>query len=103
MYCKKLTLLLNGHVIAMLLAPLRQVSGWVEAGKSLEVMDKVGLIEITTGQRNLCPLERRSLFKQAEDLLEALDTAEQLGGQPHLFTEELDEPPLAEANILNHR
>jgi len=46
--CKNLTSIAQRNVVAVLTA-MRQIGGWIEAGKGAEVVDTMGLVEIPAG------------------------------------------------------
>lgn len=83
------------------LAPPGEISGGIETGEGLEVMDKMRLVEITASQGDIGPIERLSAADAVQDLLEALDSAKQLRRQPNFGPEKLDKPPPAETDLFD--
>jgi hypothetical protein len=71
-------------------------------GEGSKVVDEVRLIEVTASQSQLRPFHVPFAPDETYDLLKAQDAAEQLGRQPDLFAEELDEPPLAQTGPFTH-
>lgn len=79
---------------------LHQVGSRVEARKCAEVVNKMRLVEITAGQRDIHPLDLLLPSDQVQRLLKTLDAAKQLWCHTYFFTEYLDKSPLAEAKLL---
>ena len=67
-----------------------QIRGGIHAGKSVEIMDKMRLIEIAAVSREVHPIKISAFMNQLQYPLETADAAEQLGREPHLMAEELD-------------
>src|SRR5262245_59372482 len=79
-------------------APLLQISHGAETGELPEVADQVRLIEKPAGHGNRRPVRLRDLPHQLPRSLKPAHAAIQLRRQADLGREELDEPPLAEAD-----
>ena len=78
---------------------MRGVSRRTEAGKSFEIVDEMGLIEIAAIQRYAAPIYFAAHPDVAQNLLKALDAAEKLGRQSNLIVEDIDETAGAEADL----
>src|SRR5579884_3315044 len=83
------------------LATLCKISSRCQAAKIPEIMDKMRLIEVSTGQCNIGPPDRPTLFNQAQHLLKTSDTIELFGGQSNSLIEYLNKVSCTEACLLN--
>src|SRR5262249_36229480 len=79
-------------------APLVQISHGAETGELPEVADQVRLVEIPAGPAARRPVRSRGLPYHLPRPLKPAHAAIQLRRQADLGREELDEPPLAEAD-----
>ena len=59
-----------------MVAPLGEIGGGLEARKSLEVVDKMSLVEITAAQSDIRPLDLLLLLDEMQHCLKAPDAAE---------------------------
>ncbi len=84
-YCKNLTLV-DRHVVEMFSLG-GQVRSRIDAGKLLEIVDEVRLVEVTAAQGNVDPVSLTSVMDDAQHLLKTTDAAEQFGGQPDFLAE----------------
>src|SRR5262245_44859319 len=69
-----------------------------EAAKRLEIANEMRLVVVTAVQGDAHPLDPRRTPERPQHSLEASDSAEQLGRQPHLRLEQLDQPLRAETD-----
>ena len=78
---------------------LRQISRRIQAGKSAEVANEMGLVEIAAVRRDACPFDRPPRAHETQHLLKAPDAAEQLGRETDLAAEDLYEALRAQADL----
>lgn len=83
--------------------PLGQVGGGVEAGESLKIVDKVGLVEIAAAKGHVSPINSLVWLEAEQHPLETLDTAKQFGRQADFLPEMLDKAARTEANLVSDR
>ena len=72
-----------------------QVFCRAEAGKFLEVIYQVRLIEVPAGRGDLCPIRFLDPIRQSPHPLKSQDAAEHLWREANFRSENLSEPPLA--------
>src|SRR5215813_5437920 len=60
----------------------------------------MGLIEVSEINRKVCPIDRQIPLNESPDLLKPLNPAEQFRRHAHFRLENLNEPALAETEIL---
>ena len=77
---------------------LCQVSRGIDAGKSLEIVDKVGLIKVTAAGGHVCPVTIISTVNHLQHLLKAAYPAEKFRGKADFTGEKLDEAARADAD-----
>ena len=80
----------------------RQVRGRIDSRERAEVVDEVGLIEISRFQRDVCPIRRIARVHASQHVLEPLHAAEALGSQPDLFVKKLRKAARAQADLSSH-
>lgn len=85
--------------MVLVFAALYEVGAGIEAGEGMEVMDKVGLIEVAAGEGDIGPIDLLLVADEGEDFLKAANAAKQLGGQADFGGKELDEAPGTEADL----
>lgn len=85
-----------------MLASMGEVGGRVDSGKTSEIMDEMGLIEVAAIQRDLRPIDFMPVAEDAQDFLKTENPAKQFWGQSDGFMEKLDEAPGAETHLINH-
>ena len=73
------------------------VVGGAETGEGAEVVGEVGLVVVAAGEGELGPRDVGALMHELEGLLEAPDTAIELGGDANLLVEALGEAAGAQA------
>ena len=84
------------------LASQGEIGSGSESRKCLEVVDEMGLVEIATGQGEICHTSRHASFQRTQDFLKALDATKLFWGESYSFTEHLDEAGLANTDPLRH-
>src|SRR5688572_28374905 len=85
-----------------MLVSLREIRGWIQAGKAPEIEDKMRLVEISAVQRHVRPVDFLLVMDATQHVLKTSDTSKLLRRQPHFFAENLDESPRAQANLPGH-
>jgi hypothetical protein len=75
------------------------VRSGAEAGEGVEVVGEVGLVVVATSQGEFGPADVDAAMHMLDGLLEALDTAVELGGDADLFAEELGESAGADSHV----
>jgi len=70
-----------------ILTPPRQVGEGREAGKLLEIVDEMRLVEAAAGERDVCPGDQLTLFDHAQRFLKTKDATKALWREPNLLTE----------------
>jgi len=79
------------------------VRGRINAGEGPKVVNEMRLVEIATGQGDLRPIDAfRAARNVPQHLLKALYAAVKLGRQSNLPGEQLNEPPVAQTNLIGH-
>src|SRR5262249_61992720 len=83
-------------------APDLEIGRRPEATKRLEIANEMRLVAVTAVQGDPRPLDPRRASELPQHSLEASDSAEQLGRQPHLRREHLDKTLRTEADPPGH-
>lgn len=86
--------------MVQVLSLLDEISCGIDAGKSLEIVDEMGLIEVSAACGDIYPVKLTTPMDLLQDLLEAAHTAEKLGCKSHLMREKLDEMTRADADFI---
>src|SRR5258708_4528575 len=81
---------------------LRQVGLWRKAGKRLEVMDEMGLVEVPAVQCEICPGDPLPFFDQTQHFLKAKHTAKHFRRESDGFLEQMDEALGTHAKLRRH-
>jgi hypothetical protein len=85
-----------------MLTPLCQVGAWSQSSKSLKVVDEMRLVEISAGEREVCPSGGLSSFDPPQHLLKAEHAAERFGRESDGFLEQGDESLRTQAKLRCH-
>ncbi len=112
-YCKKFTAvvrapslwtarLVHGHVVDVALI-VGKVRRRVDAGEGAEIVDKVRLVEITSLEGDVGPVDARPSGNLPEDLLKAANAAEEFRRKADFVPKNVDEMARAYADSVRHR
>src|SRR5712692_3615916 len=99
--CKNLTSIGQRNMIAIGTA-LRQVGLRREAGKRLEVMDEMCLVEVPAVQCEICPRDPLPFFDQTQHFLKAKHAAKHFRRESDGFLEQMDEALRTQAKVCGH-
>ena len=83
-----------------MLGLLSQVSRGIDAGKFLEIVDKMRLIEIAAARGQVHPVKLSPGMDLLQDLLEAAHATKKFGRESHFIGENLDEAARADPNLV---
>ena len=75
-----------------------EVGSGIDPGEGAEIVDEMGLIEIAAGQRHCGPIHVAAQSDAVQNVLEALDAAEQFRRQANLIIENIDKAAGAETD-----
>ena len=81
-----------------MLGLLGQVSCGIDAGKSLEIVDKMGLIKVTAAGGHVRPVTIISAMNHLQDLLKAAYPAEKLRRKADFVGKKLNEAARTDAD-----
>src|SRR6185503_3489659 len=98
-YWKKFTSIINRHEVRVF-DLMAEVSRRVQAGKRPEIMNKVRLVEVAAGARDVRPLNGLPRSDLRQDLLKSLNAAKQVGRQFDLPAKLLDKVFVAHSDLI---
>src|SRR5216110_2403252 len=85
-----------------MLGLVQHVCSRIDTGKSAKVMNKMRLIEVAAGERDVSPVNLTRVVNQFQHTLETAHAAERLGSKADCLTEALYESALAESDLVAH-
>jgi len=80
---------------------VRKIFGGIDTGERAEIVNEVGLIEVSAIESDVGPTNRTARGDAAQNRLEATNAAEKFRGQADVMLEELDETARTEAGFVN--
>jgi len=78
---------------------MSEIGARIDAGEGAEVVIEVRLVEVAAPERDVGPIDVVPAMNAVQHLLEAANPAEELGSESDLFTEDLNKPAPAEADV----
>jgi len=99
--CKNLTRSVpDGDVISR--RAESEIHRWADAGKFLEIVDKVRLIKIPARHRDFGPIDLPERLDDAKDVLKPAQTGKGLRSHADMVAKRFDEPTLAHADVVDN-
>ena len=86
--------------MVQVLGLVQRICSGIDAGKSPEIMDKVGLIVVAAVCGDLCPIKVDTGVNGPQYLLETANTGKDLRRESYFIGKELDESARADADLL---
>ena len=86
--------------MVQVLSFLDEISCGIDAGKSLEIVDEMGLIEVSAACGDIYPVKLTTPVDLLQDLLEPAHSAEKLRCKSHFIREKLDKAARADADFI---
>lgn len=79
-----------------------EILAWRKASERLKLVDEMRLVEVATGKDGIAPLHCSTRIQSDEYTLKARQARILLGHHPYRLAKHLDQPRLAQPNMLGN-